>query len=80
MKSATKSELSEVFVPRSELIILTGYKLPARQIEWLHTRGWTYETDRLGRPKVSKSYLEARMMGKGEITTRGVPTMDFMRR
>ena len=46
-----------------ELADLTGYTLPAKQKAWLRARGWVFEVDRWGRPKVSRAHAELRLGG-----------------
>jgi hypothetical protein len=44
-----------------ELVELTGYKSAKSQTTWLKDRGWRFELDRLGRPKVDREYYRAKM-------------------
>lgn len=44
-----------------ELQDLTGYKSAKSQIEWLRTRGWIFELNRIGRPRVDREYYRSRM-------------------
>ena len=57
---------------------LTGFKLPSRQIEWLHSHGWVYETDRKGHPRIARSYFDARMSGQISTGHRDTPRMEFL--
>lgn len=52
-----------LFLLPAELETLTGFKLPTRQVQWLESRGWIFETDRRGHPRVSRTYFDARMTG-----------------
>lgn len=52
-----------MFLTDEELIELTGYRLPSAQRRWLRTRGWRHEVNRMGRPRVARSYCEARLCG-----------------
>lgn len=44
-----------------ELAELTGYKSAKGQITWLRTRGWVFELDRVGRPRVDREYYRRKM-------------------
>lgn len=44
-----------------ELTDLTGYKAAKQQIEWLRARGWIFEINRVGRPKVDREYYRGKM-------------------
>lgn len=44
-----------------EMQELTGYKSAKFQIEWLRARGWIFEINRVGRPKVDREYYRGRM-------------------
>lgn len=50
-----------MFLTDDELTFLTGYKLPSAQIRWLRERGWRYEENRIGRPRVARAYCESRL-------------------
>ena len=47
-----------------EVFELTGRKQPAAQVRWLARRGWKYELDFDGRPKVARAYFEWRLVQK----------------
>lgn len=66
-----------LFLESDEIKSLTGYKLPARQAEWLVRNGWIFETDRRGHPKVSRSFFDARMSGHTLPGRRLGPRTDF---
>lgn len=44
-----------------EIQELTGYKTAKGQIEWLRARGWVFELNRVGRPKVDREYYRGKM-------------------
>lgn len=46
-----------------ELEALTDSDRPCEQRAWLTARGWVYETGKRGRPKVLRSYAEAKLGG-----------------
>lgn len=47
-----------------EMQDLTGFKTPARQVQWLHTKGWRFEVNGNRRPIVARKYAE-KMLGCG---------------
>lgn len=50
-----------MLLTEAELYELTGYKSGKSQIEWLRQRGWIFELNRLGRPKVDREYYRGKM-------------------
>lgn len=52
-----------MFLSREELEELTGFVRAAKQIEWLRANGWRFAEDSQRRPKVARSYFEARLGG-----------------
>lgn len=52
-----------MFLTDDELQFLTGAARSAGQIAWLRSRGWRFELDRDGRPRVARAYMERRMVG-----------------
>lgn len=50
-----------MFLTDDEVFELTGYKYPKWQVAWLRERGWIFETNRLGRPKVEREYCRSKM-------------------
>ena len=55
---------SPLFLTLEELSQLTGFKTPARQVEWLRTKGWRFEINGNRRPIVARKYAE-NMLGCG---------------
>ena len=55
--------MTALFLSADEVSDLTGYKLPAKQAEWLADRRYLHELDANGRPKVLRSHLMARLGG-----------------
>lgn len=53
-----------IFLTSEEVGILTGFKTPARQVEWLRTKGWRFEINGNRRPIVARKYAE-KMLGCG---------------
>jgi len=52
-----------MFLSKKELEELTGFVRSAKQIEWLKANGWRFAEDSQRRPKVARSYFEARIGG-----------------
>lgn len=50
------------FLSPDELEILTGYKLPMRQVSWLRTKGWRFELNGNRKPIIARRYAE-KMLG-----------------
>ncbi|GLK88303.1 DUF4224 domain-containing protein [Pseudomonas turukhanskensis] len=46
-----------------DLIALTGYRLPSRQIEWLTSNGWKYFVTGANRPIVGRIYARLKLAG-----------------
>lgn len=55
---------SDLFLTSEEVGTLTGYKLPARQVQWLRAKGWRFELNGNRRPIVARKYAE-KMLGCG---------------
>ena len=58
------------FLDTEELETLTGFKTPARQVQWLRTKGWRFEVNGNRRPIVARKYAE-KMLGCGIPEERG---------
>lgn len=52
---------ASTFLTPEELGVLTGYKLPCHQREWLKKRGWVFVENRSRKPIVSRNYAEQRL-------------------
>lgn len=50
-----------MFLTAEELRELTGYTYHSRQIEWLRRHNWKFEVTAQQRPKVARSYFDARL-------------------
>ncbi|AKU12508.1 hypothetical protein AzCIB_2615 [Azoarcus sp. CIB] len=59
-----------MFLTKDELRNLTGYQKPSLQKRWLTDRGWPYEENAAGDPKVLRSIVEKRMGGSTASTHR----------
>ena len=55
---------SSFFLTADELNTLTGFKTPARQVEWLRNKGWRFEINGNRRAIVARKYAE-KMLGCG---------------
>lgn len=61
---------SPLFLTLEELSQLTGFKTPARQVEWLRTKGWRFEINGNRRAIVARKYAE-KMLGCGTPEQQG---------
>jgi hypothetical protein len=61
---------SPLFLSAEELETLTGFKTPARQVEWLRTKGWRFEINGNRRAIVARKYAE-KMLGCGVPEVQG---------
>lgn len=50
-----------MLLTNEELIDLTGYKTGAGQVKWLRERGWRFELNRVGQPRVDREYYRQQM-------------------
>lgn len=71
--------MSSLFLAPSELQELTGYKYAKSQKQWLKNRGWRFEEDAAGRPKVLRAHLESKMGGSTRRTAQTEPNFDALR-
>lgn len=55
---------NSAFLSPDEMTALTGYVRRSGQIAWLRERGWRFELDRDGRPRVARAFMERRMVGE----------------
>ncbi len=59
-----------MFLDEKELIELTGYKRGKDQCAWLSDRGWVFELDAHGRPRVLVEYCRYKMGAAKDEPTR----------
>lgn len=52
------------FLSSEETEILTGFKSPARQVQWLRAKGWRFEVNGNRRAIIARKYAE-KMLGCG---------------
>lgn len=55
-----------------ELSELTGYKIAKYQIQWLRERGWRFELNRLGQPRVDRDYYRQQMGNQAATVEHGI--------
>jgi hypothetical protein len=69
-----------MFMTFEELVELTGWRMPGKQLDWLKARHWVFETNARGWPKVLRKYAEARLGAatarKAASETVTVPRLD----
>lgn len=53
-----------LFLTGEEVGLLTGFKTPARQVQWLRSKGWRFEINGNRRPIIARKYAE-KMLGCG---------------
>lgn len=59
-----KQKGEPLFLTPAELEALTGFKTPARQVEWLRNKGWRFEINGNRKPVIARKYAE-KMLGCG---------------
>ncbi len=55
----------DFFLSAEEIELLTGYRLPMRQVAWLRTKGWRFELNGNRKPVIARRYAE-KMLGCGD--------------
>lgn len=60
----------------SDLLSLTDYARPSKQIEWLRREGFTFKVGRDGHPKVDRDHYQ-KMMGATSGQARRMTEPDF---
>jgi hypothetical protein len=65
-----------LLLTREEILCLTGYKMPARQLKWLEAQGFVYRVGADGHPRVDRTHYE-RMMGSVRQRTSNVTVPNF---
>jgi hypothetical protein len=63
MSTSTRSK--PLFLEPEEVEILTGFRTPMRQVEWLRTKGWRFELNGNRKPIIARRYAE-KMLGCGQ--------------
>lgn len=49
-------EIASEFLDEEEVVRITGYQIPSKQIAWLANNGWQYTLTRARRPIVGRVY------------------------
>ncbi len=65
-----------------EVIAITGYQMPTKQIAWLAKNGWQYSLNRARRPIVGRVYARLKLAGVKPTATNAVAevwTLDLSR-
>lgn len=57
-----------MFLTSDELEELTGYKKPSLQKRWMTARGWRFEENAAGHPKILRALVEKQMGGSASAT------------
>ena len=65
-----------LFLMPEEVVMLTGFKLSARQIAWLSAKGWRFEINGNRRPIIARKYAE-KMLGCGTNEDQPAPRPNF---
>lgn len=55
-----------------ELVAITGYRLPSKQLAWLKHKGWEFVTSGANRPVVGRVYARLRLAGVKPSSTNAV--------
>ena len=53
-----------IFLSCDETAMLTGFKTPGRQVDWLRKKGWRFEINGNRKPIIARKYAE-KMLGCG---------------
>lgn len=56
-------EIASEFLDEEEVVRITGYQIPSKQIAWLANNGWQYALTRARRPIVGRVYARLKMAG-----------------
>jgi hypothetical protein len=64
MRGAEKTmEIQTETLGEEEIVAITGYQLPSKQIQWLATNGWQYALSGARRPVVGRVYARLKLAG-----------------
>ncbi|MDP2244064.1 DUF4224 domain-containing protein [Pseudomonas sp.] len=55
-----------------ELVAITGYRLPSKQIAWLRQKSWEFVTSGANRPVVGRLYARLKLAGVRPSTVNAV--------
>lgn len=68
-----------MFLTGDELYDLTGYKLASSQCRWLESRGYPFETNASGKPRVLRAYIQQRLCPNPAGSPIAAPDFDAIR-
>lgn len=66
-----------MFLTGKELTEFIGYQRPKKQVEWLVSRGYKFEVNGAGQPKVLREHINEMLGGKKE-KKRSTPNIDAL--
>lgn len=69
---------SPTFLQPEEVEVLTGFKTPMRQVEWLRKKGWRFELSGSQRPIIARRYAE-KMLGCDDGSHHAAPNFNALR-
>lgn len=69
--------ITSLFLQASEILDMTGLQQPFAQKRWLDHNNWIYQVDVRGRPKISRTFFEAKMSGKESISIIPIAPKDY---
>ncbi|MFG0419643.1 MULTISPECIES: DUF4224 domain-containing protein [Pseudomonas] len=75
-------EHASEFLDEEEVVRITGYQIPSKQIAWLAKNGWQYTLTRARRPVVGRVYARLKMAGVKPTATNAATetwTLDLSR-
>lgn len=73
------SAAAPLFLSHEEVQFLTGFRTPARQIEWLRAKGWRFELNGNRAPVIARRYAEMMLGCGGEADTFALPNFAALR-
>lgn len=71
---------SGLFLDKTELGELTGYRTAKRQIAWLRSHAWKFELTGAGAPRVARAFFERRMVGQAVTAEPTLPAKHHLER
>jgi hypothetical protein len=69
-----------LFLDGDEVEVLTGFKTPMRQIEWLRNKGWRFELNGNRKPIIARRYAEMMLGCGGDDEQRSRPNFGALLR
>jgi len=68
-----------MFLTSEELYELTGYKLAAAQCRWLEGRGYPFDSNASGKPRVLRAYVHQRLCPAHQAIQMAEPNFEAIR-